>query len=233
MSRQPPCFAHDVFEGFADYDVAIIMNYLIKTLKVFTYDTFNRKLNEFSFTSNENICKPVPLKENAIPLGGSALQNWTFIRYLPFIIFDEIKDVNSEVREMFLLLKKLLKCFALLRYHTMRVELFPYVSLRPKLHYFTHYPQLNTIFGPLIRLWTLRFECRHASVKQAAHISKNFINAPKTMAMSDNFKECYSGRAGTTERENPGPKEITEPPLGRRWTRNVKFELAALGLLNH
>lgn len=45
-------------------------------------------------------------------------------------------------------------------YIEIRSQLFP-DTLKPKHHFLCHYPSLIFQFGPLIRLWTLRFESKH------------------------------------------------------------------------
>lgn len=52
--------------------------------------------------------------------------------------------------------------------------------LKPKHHYISHYPDLMFHFGPLIRLWTLRFESKHSYFKQCARKSHNFKNLCRT-----------------------------------------------------
>lgn len=47
-----------------------------------------------------------------------------------------------------------------------RIQTFPDNSLKPKHLYISHYPELIIQFGPLIRLWTLRFESKHTYFKQ-------------------------------------------------------------------
>ena len=42
-----------------------------------------------------------------------------------------------------------------------RKLLFPDSSMKPKHHYLSHYASLTIKFGPLIRLWTMRFESKH------------------------------------------------------------------------
>lgn len=41
-------------------------------------------------------------------------------------------------------------------------EVFPDYRLLPKHHFLEHYPQLICQFGPLVCLWTLRFEAKHS-----------------------------------------------------------------------
>ena len=68
------------------------------------------------------------------------------------------------------------------KYLETRASLFPETPLRPKHHYLTHYPHHILQFGPLMRVWTLRFESRHSYFKKCAQHSQNFINICHTFA---------------------------------------------------
>uniref|UniRef100_A0A8P4K3W5 Sterile alpha motif domain-containing protein 3 n=1 Tax=Dicentrarchus labrax TaxID=13489 RepID=A0A8P4K3W5_DICLA len=54
--------------------------------------------------------------------------------------------------------------------------------LKPKHHYLNHYPELIVQFGPLIHLWTLRFESKDTYFKQCARRLHNFKNLCGTLA---------------------------------------------------
>lgn len=45
-------------------------------------------------------------------------------------------------------------------------EVFPNLMLRPKHHFVEHYPHLIRCFGPLVHLWTMRFEGKHRVFKK-------------------------------------------------------------------
>lgn len=47
-------------------------------------------------------------------------------------------------------------------------ELFPNVKLLPKHHFLEHYPGMIKSFGPLVSVWTMRFEAKHRFFKQVA-----------------------------------------------------------------
>ena len=78
----------------------------------------------------------------------------------------------------------------------MRLSIFPDKSLRPKHHYLAHYPWLILQFGPLIRVWTLRFESKHSYFKKCARYSMNFINICHTFAIRHQLLQAYM-RNGT------------------------------------
>ncbi|KAJ8022795.1 hypothetical protein HOLleu_37788 [Holothuria leucospilota] len=62
-----------------------------------------------------------------------------------------------------------------------RTYLFPNVSLRPKYNFLSHFHWLITMFGPLIRLWTMRFDSKDSFFKRCARYSQNFINITSTL----------------------------------------------------
>ena len=72
-----------------------------------------------------------------------------------------------------------------------RVSLFPDKSAKPKHHYLLHYPDLILKFGPLIRLWTLRFESKHTYFKQCARKLRNFKSLGSTLAERHQLLQTY------------------------------------------
>lgn len=55
----------------------------------------------------------------------------------------------------------------------------------------SHYPELIIRFGPLIRLWTLRFESKHTYFKQCARKLHNFKNLCSTLAERHQLLQAY------------------------------------------
>lgn len=45
--------------------------------------------------------------------------------------------------------------------------------LRTKHHFIDHYPQLIRCYGPLVELWTMRFEANHSFFKEVVHDTRN------------------------------------------------------------
>lgn len=69
--------------------------------------------------------------------------------------------------------------------------MFPDHPLKPKHHYLLHYPDLILKFGPLIRLWTLRFESKHSYFKECARKLHNFLHLSKTLAERHQLLQSY------------------------------------------
>ncbi|XDV26704.1 hypothetical protein PO909_030342 [Leuciscus waleckii] len=76
-------------------------------------------------------------------------------------------------------------------YVSARSSLFPYESLKAKHHYLLHYADLILHFGPLIRLWTLRFESKHSYFKNCARKLHNFLHLCKTLAERHQMLQSY------------------------------------------
>lgn len=45
-------------------------------------------------------------------------------------------------------------------------EVLPGIKLLPKHNFVKHYPQMIHFFGPLVGMWTMRFEAKHSFFKQ-------------------------------------------------------------------
>lgn len=61
-------------------------------------------------------------------------------------------------------------------------DTFPGFRLRPKHHFAEHYPHLIRCFGPLVELWTMRFESKHSFFKKTVHDIQNFKNVLLTLS---------------------------------------------------
>lgn len=73
-----------------------------------------------------------------------------------------------------------------------RADLFPERKLRPKHHFLLHYYYLIFMFGPLIKVWTLRFESKHSFFKRCARYCQNFVNITSTLAERHQLLQAYS-----------------------------------------
>lgn len=58
-------------------------------------------------------------------------------------------------------------------------------------HYVEHYPELIRCFGPLVHLWTMRFEGKHRFFKRVVHDTQNFKNVLKTLANRHQHMMAY------------------------------------------
>lgn len=55
-------------------------------------------------------------------------------------------------------------------HHTLYIEVFK-ENLKPKYHFLIHYPNMMLKMGPLVNLWSMRFEAKHKELKSTAKLS--------------------------------------------------------------
>lgn len=203
----PPCLGHDLFEGVVADDMALYIKHLVQTEKHFTYDQINRAISQTKHLGSDSNSQPCHIKQNAKKLSGSATQNWCFLRLLPVYVGRWIKHpLDSEVWQLCLKLKEITELICapkinhneiaylkvmLEEYVYLRTTMFPGHNLKPKHHYLLHYPDLILQFGPLIRVWTLRFESKHSYFKECARKLHNFLNLSKTLAERHQLLQSY------------------------------------------
>ncbi|KAJ8050604.1 hypothetical protein HOLleu_03868 [Holothuria leucospilota] len=202
----PPCLAHDIFEGVVQYDLALFINYFVKTKKWFSYQHLNYKVKHLKYVGNDAKSKPAEVYHSAQKCGGNASQNWCLLRLLPFLIGVKIPNYEDPVWQLFLTLKNIVDIICapqtsedqiavlqdlISEYLESRVDLFSKKHLRPKHHYLERYPWLTLQFGPLIWMWTLRFESKHSYFKRTLRYSGNFKNVGLTLSEKHQLLQAY------------------------------------------
>lgn len=93
----------------------------------------------------------------------------------------------------------------------------PDCRLRPKHHYIEHYPHLTKVFGPLIDMWTMRFEGKHKFFKKFIHETQSFKNVPLTLAMRHqkmmayHFRLCFLFQASAPSKQSQEHNDFLPP----------------------
>ena len=205
----PPCLGHDLFEGVVDHDMALYIQHFV-ACEWFTYETLNELLQNFPFHGSDGKDRLYSVRKGE-KIGGQAVQNWHFLRFFPLIIYNHIPDPEDPVWELLLKLKQIVELIvsptlassqvAYLKvlvdeYLEGRHRLFPAKKLRPKHHFLSHYAWLTLMFGPLIRVWTLRFENKHSFFKKCVRFSQNFKNVTAMLSERHQLLQafCFHGR---------------------------------------
>ena len=203
----PPCLAHDLFEGVVSKDMALYINHFIKREKVLTYSQLNRLIGLLKYLGSDADNKPAEVPCDGEKLGGHAVQNWCLLKLIPILLKDRIEDpANNSVWKLVLSLREIVMYICapsittdqvaelqslIEDYMLERVAMFPEQKLRPKHHYLLHYPQLIIQLGPMIRLWTMRFESKHTFFKECARKLKNFKHLTLTLAGRHQLLQAY------------------------------------------
>lgn len=175
-------------------------------MKWFKCTLLNRRIKQFKFKGSDALTKPCAVKSGALKLSGQAVQNWNFLRLLPVLIGDKVQNADDDVWQLTLQLKDIVDLVCAQKISTSQVAyleiiiqeyldsrkpLFPQSTLKPKHHYMRDYPSLILKFGPLIRLWTMRFESKHSYFKRCARHLKNFKNICLTLSERHQMFQAY------------------------------------------
>ncbi|KAE8749102.1 hypothetical protein FOCC_FOCC004271 [Frankliniella occidentalis] len=201
----PSCLGHDLAEGLVAFDLFLFIKFFVNEAEWFTYHELNEAISSFPYCSKDIKDRPIPVQEDSVRIKGGAWQVWTLLRLFPLIVFDYIDEDNEVFRALILLTEIFeISCSPVIHeshlpylhtiideYLTMRVELFPHVNLRPKHHYLSHYAWQFAMFGPMLKVWTLRFESKHTFFKRVARVIRNFKNILLSLTMKHELLQCY------------------------------------------
>lgn len=159
----------------------------------------NDAIKDFPYTNSDKINSPQMITKAALSkdsVRGNGHENWCLIRLLPLLIGHYVPE-GDESWEVLLCLKDVLELtmfpsfteetvqyldFKLVEHRDILQGVFSDYRLRPKHHYLEHYPGHNRVFGPLVDVWTMRFEAKHKLLKRTVREAHNFKNVAWTVA---------------------------------------------------
>ncbi|KAE8746883.1 hypothetical protein FOCC_FOCC006303 [Frankliniella occidentalis] len=201
----PPCLAHDLHEGCVTFDMKIFIDYFVDK-EWFTFESLTKSLEDFNFSVKDKRDRPIPVLESHTRVKGGAWQICVFLRLFPLLVKNFILDENDPVWRAMLLLIEIVEIVlspsihrsylpylhqCITDYLHQRKTLFPEIQLRPKHHYLSHYSELTEAFGPLIRVFTLRFESKHTFFKRCIRAFRNFINPTLSLSVRHELYQAY------------------------------------------
>ncbi|XP_051947874.1 uncharacterized protein LOC127619140 [Xyrauchen texanus] len=209
-----PDIMQDILEGVGSYEMKMIINSLIEEGH-FTLDTLNYRITSFDYGFSDVHNKPTLITKHYLRnkdgvMKQTAAQMWCLLRLFPLMVGDLVPESNR----FWELLLLLLSCMELIfspsltvestiylkwlieEHHTLFIELYPHQHLKPKHHFMLHYPRAIRQLGPLVQFWTMRFEAKHGFFKRISHITCNFRNICKTMAIRHQVMLCYNFFSG-------------------------------------
>lgn len=174
----PPDVMHDVFEGIVPVEFAHSLALLISK-KYFSLETLQQIYPVFpkkwaARTSRPHVIPHTFSSRKAVE--GNVHENWALLRLLQFIIGHLVpKDemawkILMDLKEIVELVVAPMHTDESIAYLELKKnsehrqkyqELFPDVKMFRKHNFLEHYPCLIRMFGPLVALWTMRFEAKH------------------------------------------------------------------------
>ena len=169
-------------------ELALCIGEMIRR-KYFTLEYLNERILSFPYQHTDKLDKPHKIPQTFTvkkSIGGNGHENATLLRLLSLIIGKAVPEEDGawtvllmEVVELSLCSEFTEKSIQYLQskiqdHREMLKEAFPDFKLCPKHHYIEHYPDLVGRFGPLVHLWTMRFEGKHRFFKRVVHDTHNF-----------------------------------------------------------
>ncbi|XP_064470269.1 uncharacterized protein LOC135385020 [Ornithodoros turicata] len=204
----PPDVMHDVHEGILPFLLKHVLSKLVSD-KYFSLETLNASIEKFGYDPCDVKNKPESIHPTVLTgkgsLKGSASQKFCLFRNIALYVGEFIPQENRFWRlyTMFREVVDLIMCRDLpldhVPYLHRRIEffrqefqtLFPDVRVPCKMHYILHYPTYIYKYGPLIQLWSMRFEGKHQYFKDMARKLKNFKNIAFSMAQRHQLYQMY------------------------------------------
>ncbi|KAG9277980.1 hypothetical protein AMEX_G5760 [Astyanax mexicanus] len=206
----PPDILHDLFEGVIPVELCLCLKELIRKGFI-TFDGLNSRIKLFPYKFSDKVSKPQQITKASFGLGrisGNGHENWTLLRLIPLMIGSTIPEQEPSW-EILMDLKEIVEiavsttlseeilCYLESKISDHRnprkllLDTFPDFKLRPKHHFIEHYAHLVRCFGPLVDLWTIRFESKHNFFKQVVHNALSFKNVLLTLSSKHQQMMAY------------------------------------------
>lgn len=198
-----PCVAHDLFEGWINNDLFLILKRISKEQHI-TALYFQGRINEVCQKLKLDTKITIDYARKSKNIKAKAVDIWHIVQILPFVLINKSVDYSNPLISMLLLIKNitdivtstvvseaqisLLRSF-ITEYLELRKSLFD-TPLRPKHHFTTHYPWLISWLGPLMTYCTLYCERKHCFFKRALRSTLNFKNVVKFCAEQHQFYQA-------------------------------------------
>jgi len=190
-------FMHDIAEGVARYDMALIISGLIEQ-NYFSLAELNNRILMFNYGVTEKKNSPPLIRDSDIKKGCiimSASEMLCLARYFSLIV-GELVPYDSIYWKLYLTLHKIIDlCCAtniqrdsdvllnsLVSEHNKLFLVLSKSNLKPKYHFMTHYGRILKKNGPIILTSSIRFEAKHKVLKAIANAIPCRINLGFTLS---------------------------------------------------
>lgn len=189
---------HDILEGSLQLVIKLLVSTLIKE-RYISLEEINAHIDAYPYGYLDQCNKPCALKldKKSINIGQKASQTWYLGRFLPLILCNDtyIDQRNKDLWHVLTSLSEIMsiifsKITASLTYYLQELisehlKLFNIIlpeNIIPKQHFLLHYPRIMHLMGPVIHMWTMRFESKHSFFTRISSNVCNFKNICKTLS---------------------------------------------------
>ena len=227
LTGYPPDVLHDIFEGIVPVELARCLRVLISK-NYFTLDELNDVIKHFPYKWADKRNSPQLIPDKFLTtIHGNAHENWALLRLLPFFVGTRIPH-GEPAWEILMDLKDIVELVVApvhteesiafldckISEHRQKFQVvFPDVKLIPKHHFIEHYPQLIRSWGPLVALWTMRYEAKHSFFKQVARYTNCFKNILLSLAVKHQFMLSHHFNSSWTTKTAIEVSNVSNVPL--------------------
>lgn len=230
---------HDVLEGVAQYEIKLLFGYLNQNF--ISNENILQRVYAFNygFMDKKNRPTRINLSSSGNSIGLNASQTLCLSRNLPLIFGDVVPEGDRHWHLLLLLIHIVNIIFSpsitdgmivflkhLIReHHQLFSELYPQNNLIPKHHFMIHYPECIRQIGPLVHVWSMRYEAKHKFFKSSL---KNFKNITKSLAMKHQIAVAYHWESLFTKGIESGPvksKKLTDVDNGHLIAEHFQIDM--------
>lgn len=195
---------HDVLEGAVKFTLIELFRYLDSN-NIMTYALICELVNNYEYGSLESKVKPSqlhPAQLKSKNIRQSASQVYCLFINLPFIfktVLEPILATDKQTADAWSCIEYLLQItqiiysaeieetylVQLIKITKQYLETYKKVfatTIKPKMHFLTHYPETIRTVGPLRDIWMMRAEAKHKTFTSFAKSTNNFRNITKSLA---------------------------------------------------
>ena len=150
-------------------------------------------------------------------IGLNASQTLCLIRNLPLIFGDVVSEGDGHWHLLIILLHIILftpciteRMTVFLKqliedHHQLFKDLYTQKNLIPEHHFMIHYPECICKIGPLLLVWSMRYEAKHKFFKSSI---KNFKNVTKSLAKKHQIAVAYYWESLSAKGIESGPVKM-------------------------
>jgi len=199
---------HDLLERVCEYDIGLMLNQIIFSLKYFTLNTLNDRIESFNYGSIDIRSRPPLISVDSLKPTGtlkmSASKISYFMGYLSPIVGGLVPE-DSKCWQVYTILRQIVDIVfsktikfkdinflkvLISEHHELFMQVFN-THLKLKHHHIIHYPMIIQKSGPLSRIWSMRFEAKHKQFKDAANSTSSRKNVLYTLALKHQLHLSY------------------------------------------
>ena len=232
---------HDILEGVAQYEIKLLFEYLKQNF--ISNENILQRVYAFNYGFMDRKNRPTHI--NMFCTGNSigliASQTLCLIRNLPLIFGDVVPEGDTHWHLLLLLLHIVNIVFSpcitegmtiflkhlIEEHHRLFSDLYPQNNLIPKHHFMIHYPECIRQIGPLVHVWSMRYEAKHKFFKSSL---KNFKNITKSLAKKHQTAIAYHWESLSAKGIESGPvksKILTDVENGDLNSEHFQIEMSS------